>query len=123
VKDRILLEGIEFYGFHGVPAAERETGRRYRVDVALELDLRPAGQADDLELTVDYGAAARLVVEEGTGAPVRLLETLAERTVERLLREFPRVEAVEVTVAKLHPPIPYVVGSSAVRIRREAERP
>jgi 7,8-dihydroneopterin aldolase/epimerase/oxygenase len=118
-SDRIRLEGIEFYGFHGVPAAERETGHRYRVDLELELDLREAGRTDDLRLTVDYAAAARLVVEVGTGDSVRLVETLAARMAARLLTEFPLVEAVELSVAKLHPPVPLPVAASVIRIRRE----
>ena len=43
--DRIVVEGIEFHGFHGVPVAERQIGHRYRVDMRLELDLRPSGLA------------------------------------------------------------------------------
>jgi hypothetical protein len=30
----------------------------------------------------------------------------------------PRLEAVEVTVRKLHPPLPLDVGSTGVRVRR-----
>lgn len=123
MRDRIRVLGLEFHGFHGVPAPERELGHRYRVDVELELDLRAAGETDDVQATVDYAAAARAVVEEGTGPSVRLVETLAERIAARLLREFPPVEAVEVEVAKLHPPAPLPIQAAAVRIRRERPRP
>jgi len=116
--DRILVEGIEFHGFHGVPAAEREIGHRYRVDLALELDLARAGATDEVEHTVDYGAAARLVMELGTGPSVRLVETLAERMAERLLETFPKLEAVELRVAKIHPPLPLSIAACAVQIRR-----
>lgn len=118
MADRIRIEGIEFHGFHGVPAAEREIGHRYRVDVELELDLRPAGLADDVEQTVDYTAAVRVVLETGTGPSVRLVETLAERMAGLLLERFPRVDAVELRVAKLHPPAPLHFAASVVHIRR-----
>jgi dihydroneopterin aldolase len=99
MADRIRVEGIEFHGFHGVPAAEREIGHRYRVDLEMELDLRAAGQTDDVSATVDYAAAARTIVEIGTGPSVQLVETLAERMARRLLKDFPRVDAVELAVA------------------------
>jgi dihydroneopterin aldolase len=118
MKDRIRIEGIEFYGFHGVSAAEREVGHRFRADVELELDLRAAGTSDDLAQTVDYGAAARVVLEIGTGASAQLVETLAERMAERLLAEFPRVEAVELWVAKLHPPAPLPFAAAEIHVRR-----
>ena len=119
MADRFVVEGIEFYGFHGVPAAEREIGHRYRADLVMELDTAPAGQADDVSLTVDYAAAARTVVEIGTGPGVQLLETLAERMAARLLADWPLLRAVEVRVAKLLPPLPLQIAAAAVEIRRE----
>ena len=118
MADRIRIEGIEFHGFHGVPAAEREIGHRYRVDVEMELDLRPAALSDDVERTVDYGAAARAVVEEGTGPSVRLVETLAERIAARLLRDYPLIQSVELRVAKLQPPVSVNFQASVIWIRR-----
>lgn len=119
--DRILVEGLEFHGFHGVPAAEREIGHRYRVDLVLELDLAPAGRADDVSLTVDYAAAARRVLEVGTGPSVQLVETLAHRMAEALLELFPMLAAVELRVAKLMPPVPEPFAAAAVSIRRERD--
>ncbi len=118
MSDRIRVEGIEFHGFHGVSEQEREIGHRFRVDVEMELDLRPAGLADDVNLTVDYGSVARLIAEIGTGASVRLVETLAERMASRLLEEFPPVEALELYVAKLQPPFPVPFAASIIHIRR-----
>jgi len=117
--DRIRIEGLEFHGFHGVPAAEREIGHRYRVDAVLELDLRPSAAADDVSLTVDYGDAARKLLDIGTGPSVQLVETLAERMCARLLTEYPRLSAVELRVAKIHPPVPLPITTAAVEIRRQ----
>jgi dihydroneopterin aldolase len=116
--DRIRIEGIEFHGFHGVPAAEREIGHRYRVDVELELELQPAGRADDVTLTVDYAAAARAVIEVGTGPSVQLVEALAERLAARLLADYPLIAAVELWVAKLQPPVAVNFAASVIHIRR-----
>jgi dihydroneopterin aldolase len=122
MSDRILIDGIEFYGFHGVAEAERAVGHRFRADVTLELDLHGAGASDNLTQTVDYGAAVTEVLAVGTGEPVRLLETLAERTAARLLASFPLLRAVEVRITKLLPPVPAVVAACSVEIRRERVR-
>src|SRR5262245_55640660 len=97
VAYRILLRGIEVYGFHAVPAAERETGHRSAGDLALELDRRAAGRADDRGETVDYGEVCRQVLAIGQGPPVQLIETLAERIAATCLTCYPKIEAVEVT--------------------------
>ena len=117
--DRILVEGIEFHGFHGVPAAEREIGHRYRVDLSLTLDLRPAGQTDDVTRSVDYAESARIVVQIGTGPSVQLVETLAERMAAALLERFALLQAVELRVAKINPPTPVHFAAAAICIRRE----
>lgn len=117
--DRIRVEGIEFHGFHGVPAEERAIGHRYVVDVELELDLRESGRSDDFRLTVDYAQAARLILEIGTGPSVQLVETLAERMAAGLLNEFPQVKGVSLAVAKIHPPVALPIARCVIAIRRE----
>lgn len=98
--DRILLEGMIFFGYHGTLSAERELGQRFVVDVELRLDLRPAGLADDLDLTVDYGEVHRQAKQIVEGDPVDLTETVAERISVSILEEHPSVESVKVKVAK-----------------------
>ena len=116
--DRVEVHGIEFHGLHGVAPEERIVGNRFRVDLAFELDLRPAGEHDDLTRTIDYAAAAARVVEIGTGPSVHLIETLAERMAAALLAEFALIDAVEVRVTKLLPPAVPTFAASAVQIRR-----
>jgi len=116
--DLIRIEGLEFHGFHGVPAAEREIGHRYRVDAVLELDLRPAAAADDVALTVDYGEVARTLLQVGIGPSVQLVETLAERMAAAVLDRFPRVQALELRVAKIHPPVALQFAAAIIEIRR-----
>jgi dihydroneopterin aldolase len=121
-EDRILLESMVFHGYHGTLEAERALGQRFVVDLALYLDLGPAGRDDDLTLTVDYGEAHRLTKEIVEGEPVDLTETLAERVAAALLAEHPAVEAIRVKVAK--PQVRLggtVLAGSAVEILRHRD--
>ena len=58
--DRIRLEGMVFYGMHGVDPAEKSLGQRFVVDVELERDLRKPGRTDDLHDTVNYAHVYRI---------------------------------------------------------------
>src|SRR5437588_5483806 len=118
MADRIILNGIQFYGYHGVPDAEQETGHRYEVDLVLEANIAAAAAADDVEQTVDYGSVTREVLALGTQHRFRLIETLAVHIVDRIMESYPRVEAVTVCVKKRLPPIPGVVESAAVELTR-----
>jgi dihydroneopterin aldolase len=114
--DRILLEGMTFFGHHGVYEAERELGTHFTVDVELELDLAAAGRSDRLEDTLDYREPYRLVREVVEGEPVHLVEALAERAAQRLLA-LERVASVRVAVRK-RPPLAGGFRSIGVEVVR-----
>jgi dihydroneopterin aldolase len=123
IEDRILLEGMIFFGHHGTLPAERDLGQRFVVDIEMTCDLRAAGEADDLTQTVDYSEvyrAARAIIE---GPPVGLTETLAERIAAAILADQPRVVATRVKVSKPNVRLDdTVLTSSAVEVvRRRAQ--
>lgn len=92
----VELVGLEVFGRHGVDDDERETGRTFLYDVALEVD-EPS--EDRLEATVDYRAVAACVREVSGGREYRLIEALAAAVAEGLAARFP-VRRVEVRVRK-----------------------
>ena len=116
--DRIILEGMQFYGFHGVNPEERTLGQSYLVDLAVELDLRLAGGSDRLEDTVSYTSLYQTVQGVMEGESRSLLEATAQAIADRVLAEFP-VAAVQVRVKKPRPPIRgSVIDNAAVEIYR-----
>ncbi len=118
MSDQIILQGMQFYGYHGVNPEERVLGQRYVVDLTVNLDLGRAGGSDKLEDTVSYAHIYRSVRAVIEGEPRNLLESAAEAIADRVLSEFP-VEAVSVTVKKPNPPIRgSAIDFAAVQIRR-----
>lgn len=118
MSDRIILEGMQFYGYHGVNPEERVLGQRYVVDLTVELDLSRAGKSDRLEDTVSYSHIYRSVRAVMEGEPRNLLESAAEAIAGQVLAEYP-VEAVSVTVKKPNPPVRgSSIELSAVQIHR-----
>ena len=116
--DRIVLEGMQFYGYHGVNPEERALGQAYVVDLAVELDLRCAGESDRLEDTVSYPHLYRSVQSVVEGQPKNLLEATAHEIATIVLAEYP-VEAVYVRVKKPRPPVRgSVIEHAAVEIYR-----
>lgn len=116
--DRIILRGLEFYGYHGVLPAEKELGQRFQLDLELGLDLRPAGEKDDLGKTVNYAAVFELVQEVTTREKYDLIEALAEKIAGEILSRFP-VQTVKVLVRKPQAPIPGKFKFVGVEIFRE----
>jgi dihydroneopterin aldolase len=116
--DIIKLTGISAVGYHGVLEQERHDGQRFIVDVALHTDIRPAAAGDDLTKTANYAELADQVEAIITGEALQLIETLAERIADHVLRTF-SVAAVEVTVHKPQAPIQVEFSDVTVSIYRE----
>jgi 7,8-dihydroneopterin aldolase/epimerase/oxygenase len=117
VSDLIRLTGLRVFGHHGVLAEERRDGQEFVLDVALELDTRPAAESDDVADTVHYGELAEALAAVVSGPPVDLIETLAARLADVCL-DNARVAAATVTVHKPNAPIPLTFADVAVTIRR-----
>ncbi|MCE9557459.1 MAG: dihydroneopterin aldolase [Armatimonadetes bacterium] len=111
----ILLEGLEFYAYHGVPDAEQEVGHRYVVDLELEVE-ETASETDKVAETLDYSAAAGVVAKVIQGKQVRTLEYLAAQVGAALFQEFPLLENATVTIKKPNPPMPFIAKSAGVSV-------
>ncbi len=98
-SDRVFLEGMVFYGYHGVRPEERSLGQRFVVDLEVVADLLAAGQTDDLAQTFNYSRLFQVAREAVEGPPRHLLEAVAQDIAERVLAEFP-VDEVRVRVRK-----------------------
>jgi dihydroneopterin aldolase len=115
--DRLLLEGMEFYGYHGDIEAERALGGRIEVDVEVRADLSAAGRSDALDDTLDYVRCFQLVRDIVENRQFHLLEALAE-AIAGVLLEQRHARGVRVRVAKT-PPVRGGFERFAVVIERE----
>ena len=117
--DEISLSGLVFFGTHGVNTEENALGQRFGVDVTLWLDLSRAAESDDLDNTVSYSAVYKLIRAEMEGEPSKLLEHLAGRLLQRILRHDKRISEARVRLSKLNPPLKgSTTGEVAVVLQR-----
>lgn len=118
-KDKIVLQGLAFYGYHGLFDEEGSLGQKFIVDLDLYMDIKAAAQNDRMEDGVHYGQVYESVKQIVEGQPVKLIETLAERIASSLLSQFDLLEAVKVKVSKPEAPIPGIFENVAVEITRK----
>ncbi len=120
--DKIVIDGIQFHGYHGVSIAEQQLGQKYEVDIKIgttnkKFSVKTAGQTDDFSYTLDYAKVVDMVVTIGTKNSYHLFETLAENIAQSTLEQFGATD-VWVQVKKLSPPIEPTIGSAGVEIYR-----
>ena len=103
----IRLSNMIFYGYHGVAAAEKETGRRYEVDCEIETDITVPAKSDDLNDAVNYVEIYKIVEEYLEQHRYNLIETLAEK----LLAEIKKLDGVGKVTLRVRKKIPPVPGN------------
>ena len=101
----IRINKMSFYGYHGVSAAEKETGQRYEVDCEFMVDIAEAASSDLLVDTIDYTQVYQIVESVITRKKFNLIETLADSIADAIVKNF-AVIGVKIKLRKMTPPIP-----------------
>lgn len=115
--DKIMIQGIDVLGHHGVDEAERKVGQRLIIDVEMHVDLSQAVAGDDIHKTINYEAVCKMVESVAGEEEFLLLESLTSEIGDRILERFSPSE-VTVRVRKANVPIATRVGSITVEIKR-----
>jgi dihydroneopterin aldolase len=82
------------------------------------VDLGPSALSDAINDTVNYAEITDLTYEEITTNPVNLIEKLAYRIAERILKGHLKVNAVTVTVHKPQAPVESKVKDISVTVNK-----
>lgn len=113
----VFVNGLEFYGYHGVPDEEQAVGHRYRIDLTMQVD-ESACVTDSVVETVNYAGAAALVLSVATTNQYRTVERLGAVLCDRIFEDFERVKEVSVRIVKPMPPAPIIAAEAGVIITR-----
>jgi len=111
----IKLRNIRTYSYHGCLPEEGKIGSEYSVNLEVKTDLRKSAISDNLADTIDYVYLNRVVKEE-MEIRSNLLEHVAHRIIARIFSELPQVSRIQISVAKINPPIGGDVASVAVEM-------
>lgn len=102
MSNKILLQNMMFYGFHGVYKYEREQGQRFYVDAEICADLSLAGSTDNVMDTIDYTVVYSHIKEIMENHRFQLLEALSAHIAEVILQT---TIATEVTIKVRKPAV------------------
>lgn len=118
--DSIILKNIRAYSFHGCLTEEGKIGSEYRIDLKVKANLDKPAKTDELIDTVDYVHLNRIVKEE-MALRAKLLEHVADRILDRVIKELVLVKKVVVKVSKVNPPLGGDVAQVSVKRSKKRE--
>jgi len=112
----IHVSGIRCYAYHGCNEEEARIGGTYIIDIEINTDFEKAAITDDLSKTVDYVEVFEIVKIQ-MAIRSKLIEHVAQRICDDLVKQIERIQQVTVKVTKLHPPIQGDVEKVSVEIK------
>ena len=104
MKTAIFLDEVRFHAFHGVMPQERTVGADFTVSLRVEYDFIKAAESDVLDDTISYADIYEVVKSE-MEQPSQLLEHVAMRIVKAITAKWPKVEKIDIRLAKDNPPM------------------
>jgi len=113
----IKIKNIRVYAYHGCLIEEGKIGSDYRVDLSVKANLKKSAKTDHLADTVDYVHLNKIVKQE-MAVRTKLLETVADRILNRIFLEIPLADETKVKVSKLNPPIGGNVEMVTIKMKR-----
>jgi len=114
----IKIKNIHLYAYHGCLDEEGKIGSEYRVDLSVKADLSESAKTDNLSDTVDYVHLNKIVKEE-MAIRTKLLETVADKILVRILDEISLVKKATVEVSKVNPPIGGNVAKVTIKMSKK----
>ncbi len=117
--DEIYIKGLKIFAYHGVNPEETENGQEFELDITMFADLSKARESDNLDDTINYAAARKIINAAMTERPYKLIERAAEVVATALLDSIDKLLKVEVILKKPNAPMSAVFDYVAVKITKK----
>lgn len=114
IRQKVALQGIRFFAYHGFYPQEWILGNEFIVDIETEQDVFGHGN-DELAQTVNYERLFEIVAHE-MKQPRKLLETVAHSILGQVRHEFLAVKSIRVVIRKMNPPVLGEVKNSLIEL-------
>ena len=111
----IFVNDIQLHAYHGVIPQEQLTGNDYLVSVSAQYPIDKAITTDDVQHTLNYAMVYDIVKEE-MGISSKLVEHVAGRIAQHLMKQFADISAVQVRITKLNPPMGAQCAGAGVEV-------
>lgn len=99
MTDKIFLQSLEARCIIGIFDWERRIKQKVLIDLELPTDVRKAAKRDRIEDALDYKQIAKFTLAFVSESRYQLIETLAERLAQALLKKF-KLRQVGLRVSK-----------------------
>lgn len=118
--DKLVLQNMKFYAYHGVYAEETNIGQWYWIDIEISADFSKAADQDILNAAIDYERVYN-TCSAVMDTPSKLIENVAIRLLRALFTTFEQAQHIRIKLSKPEPPLQGFIDSAAIEMSRTRE--
>ncbi|MDK2800432.1 MAG: 7,8-dihydroneopterin aldolase/epimerase/oxygenase [Clostridiales bacterium] len=119
--DKIIIEELEVYAYHGVAPEEKTMGQMFIVSVEIATDLEAAACWDDLSCSINYDDVCADIEQVLTIRKYDLIEAAAMALIDWILNHYPAAISVKVLLKKPWAPLGRHLKYVAIEMERRRE--
>lgn len=122
--DKIFINGLQLFAYHGVNPEEKEDGQMFSLDITCCLSLVRPCATDCVEDTVSYAKILKTARKAFLAQKFDLLERAADAVIQAIFSDFSPITQVTVLLKKPQAPIRADfnwVGVELTRTRKDYE--
>jgi len=116
--DRIIIEDLEVYAYHGIAQEEKKLGQLFKVSLKISADLENAARRGSLDETINYADVCSIVTDILQREKYDLIETAAMKIIEGIFHSFKNAVKVKVLLKKPWAPMGHHLKFAAVELER-----
>ncbi|MDF2985335.1 MAG: Bifunctional folate synthesis protein [Eubacterium sp.] len=116
--DKIIIEDLEIYAYHGIAEEEKKLGQLFIVSLQILADLDAAARNCDLNSTINYAEVCDEVQAVLRAEKHDLIETAALKIIEGIFIKFKNASAVKILLKKPWAPMGHHLKYAAVELER-----
>ncbi len=117
--DRLIIEDLQVYAYHGVAQEEKTIGQMFLVSLRIGTNLEKAAKSDDVNDTLNYANLCNDVQTVMQSRKCSLIETAAMNIIEYLFRRYASIAEIRVTLKKPWAPMGHHLKYAAVELERK----
>lgn len=117
----IHINDIRLHALHGVLPQEQATGNDYSITAKIGYDISRAMASDNVDDTLNYAEAYNIIKEEML-KPSKLIENVAGRIADRLIKRYAQISTIMLRITKLNPPMGADCAGAGVEIHITNEK-
>jgi len=113
----VALRDVKCNSLHGYYPEEQLIGNVFLVTI--EVTFEPNTDTENIQKTVNYEVLNTILLEE-MAATKKMLETVVRNILDRVLDTYSFLLSAEVSIKKMHPPMPGEINHSFVQLKYTA---